>query len=266
MKTDFLNRIVADRKLAVAAARNKIPENRLREEAFRARSRRPFRERLARPGPFGINIIAEIKRASPSRGMILSDLDPVRYARYYERGGAAAISVLTEEIYFHGGVADLTAARAAVSLPVLRKDFIVSAYQLYESALLNADAVLLIVRILSRQQLQEYLDLCRRLQLETLVEVHSEKDIETASWAGAELIGINNRNLSSFKTDTQTAVRMKSLLQPQQVAVAASGIATRQDVEKNLQAGLWNFLIGESLVRAPDPENFLKTLMQPQTY
>jgi len=263
MQTDFLTRIIDAKKRAVAAAEKKVPENRLRDDAVRPRSRRPFKERFARPGPAGINIIAEIKRASPSRGMIRPDLDPVQYARAYERGGAAALSVLTEQVYFHGRDTDLTAARAATSLPVLRKDFIVSAYQLYESALLNADAVLLIVRILSGEQLQEYLDLCRRLQLDALVEVHSEKDLETAAWAEAELIGINNRNLSSFQTDIQTAVRIKSRMNPGQVAVAASGIATRQDIEKNLKVGIWNFLIGESLVRANDPENFLKSLMQP---
>ena len=262
MKTDFLTRIIEDKKLAIAAARKQIPENRLREDAMQPRDRRPFRKRFTRPGPRGINIIAEIKRASPSRGVILADLDPVQHARAYERGGAAALSVLTEQTYFHGSDIDLKSARAATSLPVLRKDFIVSAYQLYESALMNADAVLLIVRILSGQQLQEYLDLCRRLRLDALVEVHSEKDVETANGSGAELIGINNRNLSSFSTDIQTALRIKALLQPQQVAVAASGIATRLDVEKNLQAGIWNFLIGESLVRAADPEKHLKSLMQ----
>jgi len=262
MKTDFLTRIIEDKKLAVAAAKKKMPENRLREDAFQPRQRRPFRDRFTQPGPAGINVIAEIKRASPSKGVICPDLDPVQVARAYERGGAAALSILTEQTYFHGSVTDLTDARAATSLPVLRKDFIVSAYQLYESALLNADAVLLIVRVLSRQQLQEYLDLCRRLQLDALVEVHSETDIETANWSGAELIGINNRNLSSFRTDIQTAVRIKALLPPQQVVVAASGISTRLDIEKNLQAGIWNFLIGESLVRAQDPEKLLKTLMK----
>jgi len=263
MKTDFLSRIMEDKKLAVAAAKLKLPENRLRDDAFQPRQRRPFRECFTQPGPAGINIIAEIKRASPSKGIIRPDLDPVQYARAYERGGVAALSILTEQIYFHGSSTDLTSAREATSLPVLRKDFIISAYQLYESALLSADAVLLIVRILSRQQLQEYLDLCRRLQLDALVEVHSEKDLETAAWAEAELIGINNRNLSSFQTDIQTAVRIKSRMNPGQVAVAASGIATRQDIEKNLKVGIWNFLIGESLVRANDPENFLKSLMQP---
>lgn len=264
MQTDFLTRIIADKKQAVTAAKREMPENRVREDALRPRGRRPFFERFARPGPSGINIIAEIKRASPSKGVIRSDLNPAQYAQAYERGGAAAISVLTEQTYFHGSASDLTAAREATTLPVLRKDFIISAYQLYESAQMNADAVLLIVRILSRRQLQEYLDLCRRLQLDALVEVHSEKDVETANLSGAELIGINNRNLSSFKTDIRTAVRIKSLLQPQQVVVAASGIATRLDIEKNLQAGIWNFLIGERLVRARDPEKHLKRLMQPQ--
>jgi len=264
METDFLTRIVADKKRILKIAEKKLPENRLREAALlQPRDHRPFRERLLRPGPSGINIIAEIKRASPSKGLIRPDLEAAQYARAYERGGAAAISVLTEQNYFDGRDADLAAARAATALPVLRKDFIVSTYQLYESALLKADAILLIVRILSQSQLQECLDLCGRLQLDALVEVNSEKDIEIAARCGAQLIGINNRNLSSFRTDLSTALRLKSLLGREQTPVAASGIAGRPDIEKNLQAGIWNFLIGESLVRAPDPERFLQSLMDP---
>jgi indole-3-glycerol phosphate synthase len=262
MKKDFLTQIVADKKRAVAAAQKKIPESRLREEVARPRIRRPFFKTLAQPGPLGINIIAEIKRASPSKGAICSDLNPVHYARAYEQGGAAALSVLTEQTHFQGHPNDLTAARKAATLPVLRKDFLISTYQLYESAILNADAVLLIVRILSREQLRDYLSLCRELQMDALVEVYSEKDIETAAWAGAKLIGINNRNLSSFETDIQTAARMKSLLDPHQVAIAASGIQTRNDIENIQSSGIWNFLIGESLVRAQNPQVFLKTLLK----
>ena len=263
MKTDFLARIIADKKSSVAAAKRKVPESSLQEAAARPRQRRPFYKRLQQPGPSGINIIAEIKRASPSKGMIRNDLNPALLAQAYERGGAATLSILTEETYFKGSVHDLTAARAATSLPVLRKDFIVSTYQLYESAVIEADAVLLIVRILSHNQLQEYLDLCHQLRLDPLVEIHNERDLETASAAGAQFIGINNRDLSSFHTDLQTAVCIKSLLTPQQVAVAASGIATRKDIEKNLQVGIFNFLIGESLMKADDPEIFLKSMMKP---
>jgi len=260
-QSDFLSKIIATKKEAVAAAKAKLSENRL-AESVRPSVRRPFLQRLRRPGHAAVNVIAEIKRASPSKGVICADLDPERHARAYARGGAAALSVLTEDVYFHGSLADLAAARQATDLPVLRKDFIISSYQIYESALHNADAVLLIVRILSRRELKDYLDLCRALQLDALVEVHSEEDVETAVAAGAELIGINNRNLSSFDTDIGNALRLKSLLKPAQVAVAASGIASATDIEMNLRAGIFNFLIGESLVRAPDPENFLKMLLR----
>ncbi len=260
MGKDILSKIVARKKEEVAAARQQIPEQQLREQALTLRQRRPFMKRLEHPGPAGVNIIAEIKRASPSKGVICPDLDPNRYALQYEQGGAAALSVLTDQTFFQGSSHDLISARANTTLPVLRKDFLVSAYQFYESAVMKTDAVLLIVRILEPQQLKDYLDLCDELQLDALVEIHSEKDLETATRSGARLIGINNRNLKSFETDIEVSIRMRSLLEPYQIAVAASGIRSRSDIEKNQQAGIWNFLIGESLVRAPNPTTFLKAL------
>lgn len=260
MVKDILSKIVEDKKLEIAAAKQHIPESLLREKAFAFQKRRPFLKKLEQPGPFGINIIAEIKRASPSKGDIRSDLNPAVYADEYEKGGASAISVLTDQSHFKGSPEDLKIAREITTLPVLRKDFLISAYQIFESAVMQADAVLLIVRILDQQQLKDYLSLCNELKMDALVEVHSEADIEKAGFAGARLIGINNRNLQSFETDIEIAIRMKSLLNNDQIAVAASGIRTRKDIEKIRDSKIWNFLIGESLVRAEHPRDFLEFL------
>ena len=261
MKADFLSQIIDRKKQEVENARKVISEKNLAEAALRPRDRRPFFARLATSGPHGANIIAEIKRASPSRGDIRTDLDAGRLAKSYEKAGAAAISVLTEEAFFRARPDDLQTVRGAVSLPVLRKDFIISTYQVYETAAMGADAVLLIVRALSADMLRDLLDLCREVQLDALVEVHSEEEMEEATRAGARLIGINNRDLTSFKTDLQTSMRLARGIRDGQVAVAESGIRERSQVESLLAAGIWNFLIGESLVRAPDPEEFLGTLL-----
>jgi len=260
MANNFLKTIVETKKEEVASAKKKVPESTLREKIEKSREKRAFFDRLKQPGPSGINIIAEIKRASPSLGSIRPDLDASLYAKKYETGGAAAISVLTDQPYFQGSFEDLCLVRNAVSLPVLRKDFLISSYQLYESAVLGADAILLIVKILSEEQLCDYLMLSHELGLDALVEVNSANDLDTACRAGAELIGINNRNLSSFKTDRSTAMNLFSLLEPQQVAVAASGIRDRDDIEKNREFGITNFLIGESLVKAENPVELLSRL------
>jgi indole-3-glycerol phosphate synthase len=259
MKTDFLSKIVAQKKQEVEAAKKRIPEKQLIQDALTlSRTRRPFMGNLERPG---VNIIAEIKRASPSKGLICPKLDPAAYASDYEKGSAAALSVLTDTPYFQGSFEDFKTARAAVSLPVLRKDFLISSYQIYESLMLGADAILLIVRILSPEQLKDYLSLSKELNLDALVEVHSAEEIEAANFAGAKLVGINNRNLSSFETNIENAVNMVSLLNPDQIPVAESGIRGREDIETLQQAGIHNFLIGESLVRASDPQAFLKSLI-----
>ncbi len=258
---NILQQIVEHKKRQIAEAKNRLPENKLRGQALSRRERRPFFKGLELPQATGVNIIAEIKRASPSKGIIRSDLDAVKYASDYQMGGASALSVLTDSRYFKGSVHDLKKARKNTSLPVLRKDFIISSYQIYESLAMEADAVLLIVRILSSQQLKDYINLCAKIGMDVLVETHSEKEIETATMAGAKLIGINNRNLSSFKTNIETAARLASLLTPDQIAVAESGIKSREDIEKLMDAGIRNFLVGESLVRAPDAKVFLQTLL-----
>ena len=260
MGTDILGKIIETKREEIRRAKRAVPVDRLRQAVIPGVKRRPFFESLRTPGPSGVNIIAEIKRASPSKGPICLDLDAALQARRYETGGAAALSVLTDTPYFSGRHEDLIEARTATRLPVLRKEFIISAYQIYESVALGADAMLLIARILERTQLRDYLALCAELGLDALVEIHSETDLESASWAGARLIGINNRNLTSFATDIETAPRLVSLLDPGQIPIAASGIGSREDVERNLGAGIYNLLIGESLVRAEDPARFISTL------
>jgi indole-3-glycerol phosphate synthase len=258
---NILDRIVERKKEEVAEAKKRVPEAALRNAAADRNRRRPFMEALEQPGPNGANVIAEIKRASPSKGLICPDLMPEKYATTYEQGGASALSVLTDRSFFQGGPEDLKAARSAVSLPVLRKDFLISAYQIFESAAWEADAVLLITRILSRAQLKEYLDLAASVHLDVLVEVHTEADIEMACRAGARLIGINNRNLTSFQTDIQTAVQLVQKLAPDQIPVAESGIHSREDIDRLKASGIWNFLIGESIVRSKDPKAFIQKLL-----
>lgn len=260
MTIDFLKQIVADKQKEIAAAKRRLPEKELRERALLPRKRRNFFKRLESPGPSGINIIAEIKRASPSKGILAPHLDPVTYAKAYEHGGATALSVLTDNAHFMGCADDLEHARKATKLPVLRKDFLISSYQIFESSVMGADAVLLIVRILAKAQLKDYLDLCNEIHMDALVEIHSEQDLESAINANAKLIGINNRNLSSFETDLETTIRMASLLDSHQIAVAASGIQRRKDIEIITKSGIWNFLIGESIVKAKNPMAFLKSL------
>ncbi|MFO7709452.1 MAG: indole-3-glycerol phosphate synthase TrpC [Desulfobacterales bacterium] len=260
MATDILERIVAATRAQVDLARRRVPEKRLRAAAELRRDVRPFEAALRPPGPSGVNVIAEIKRASPSKGMIAAGLDPALLAADYAAGGAAALSVLTETEFFLGSAKDLAQARRACSLPVLRKDFIICPYQLYESAAMGADAVLLIVRILPERDLRRLIELAAGLGLASLVEVYSEQDLEAAGRAGAHLIGINNRNLSSFVTDLDHTLRLLPRLQPGQAAVAASGIRSRADVLRYRERGVYNFLIGESLVRSENPAGFLKWL------
>jgi len=263
MREDFLNKVVEQKKADIQAARKTRTEESLRREAEAREDRRPFIDRLTPTKARDINIIAEVKRASPSKGDIRMDLDAAQLAAAYERGGAAAVSVLTEPYWFKGSIADLQAARAAVSLPVLRKDFIFEPYQIYEAAVAGADAVLLIVALLGPAQLNEYLALCESIGLDALVEIHSPADLETAMGSEARLIGINNRNLRTLETDIRIAIRMAERLAPGQIPVAASGIRTRGDIETNMACGICSFLIGEHLVRADDPAGFLRELTAP---
>ncbi|MFP4159884.1 MAG: indole-3-glycerol phosphate synthase TrpC [Desulfobacterales bacterium] len=259
MAADILEKIVSHKKEHILDSQRRVSTGELRASAEKKGARRSLYGALEDSSR--VHVIAEIKRASPSKGDIRRDLDPALLAAAYEQGGASALSVLTDNPFFKGSLDDLVSAKKASSLPVLRKDFIISEYQVYEAAARGADAVLLIVRILSGQQLPDLMALCEELSLDALVEVHTQSDLENALKAGAVLIGINNRNLASFETDLSTATSMSASLGSGQIAVAASGISSRKDIEENLASGISRFLVGESLVRSNSPEGLLKELI-----
>jgi indole-3-glycerol phosphate synthase len=260
MARDFLTRIVEHKGHEISKARKKMSEAELAELARERTDFRPFFENLCRPDASGVNIIAEIKRASPSKGDISPHLDASLTAGHYQAGGAAAVSVLTDVSFFKGHLDDLRAARGACSLPILRKEFIISDYQVYESAAAGADAILLITRILRPDKLKQLYRLCRDLGMDALVEIHTTADTEVVADTGARLVGINNRNLSTFETDLSVAMDLVSRLAPGQIPVAASGISSPVDIQINRRAGIFNFLVGESIVRAADPVSFIQDL------
>ncbi len=209
----------------------------------------------------GIQLIAEVKRASPSKGPLNLDLNVTSLARAYEASGAAAISVLTEGGSFHGSLLDLHIARAAVGVPLLRKDFIVDPYQVWEARAWGADAVLLIVAILSAHELNNLLAECQCAGLEALVEVHDERELEQALAADAQIIGINNRDLRDFTVSLDVTERISPLVPAGRTLVSESGIRTRADVERLEGMGVKGVLVGETLVTAPDPATKIKELL-----
>ena len=217
-----------------------------------------FARAIAAPG---ISIIAEIKRASPSKGMIRSRLDVAATAAAYEKAGAAGVSVLTEERYFRGSLSDLREARAACSLPLLRKDFIIDPFQILEAAVNGADAVLLIVAALTGHELRTLYDEAVRMGLECLVEVHNGEELKRALEIEATLIGVNNRNLRTFKVGLDTTLNMIESVPSDRLVVSESGIRDRADVSLLAEAGVSAVLVGETLMRSPDPGKKLKELM-----
>jgi indole-3-glycerol phosphate synthase len=245
----MLNKIVAQKREEVKLRKQGVPLATLEERI--AQRKAPLDFAAALHGD-QVRLIAEVKRASPSRGILCPDFEPVTLATRYAQGGAAAISVLTEENYFGGSLDHLVAIREAIKLPLLRKDFIFDPYQVYETAAYGADALLLIVAILGQEQLSELLSLSRRLGLECLVEVHNQAEISRALASGAKVIGINNRNLRSFEVDINTTRRLRPLLPRGQIVVSESGIRTRQDIKKLGGWGVNAVLIGEALVTAGD--------------
>jgi indole-3-glycerol phosphate synthase len=209
-----------------------------------------------------VSIIAEIKRASPVKGVFKADLDSEKQAVAYKEGGATAISVLTDEQFFKGSVDDLRAARNAAGIPILRKDFVIDEYQLYEARVMLADAALLIVRILDKAQLRDYIALAKEeLKLATLVEVHTEKELDAALDAKATVIGINNRDLDTFKVTLETTAKLRAIIPPGPVVVSESGISTREDMVLLRQMYVDAALIGEELVKSADPTAKLKELL-----
>jgi indole-3-glycerol phosphate synthase len=208
----------------------------------------------------GIKIIAEVKKASPSKGVIRKDFKPVEIARTYEANGAAAISVLTEEKHFHGHIDYLREIKDAVSLPLLRKDFIFDEYQIYESRAAGADAILLIASILEGKEINEFIDLSRSLGMDCLVEVHDENELDKVLSTKAKIIGINNRDLKTFKTDVKNTLHLIPKIPNERIIVSESGINSYHDIDLLKRAGVHVFLVGEAIVREKDMGKKLKEL------
>ncbi len=255
----ILDEIVAARRRDVAAAKRETPHRELEASPLFAAPRRGFSAELRCRDR---SIVAEVKKASPSRGVIREDFDPTWIAARYADGGAAAVSVLTEERYFQGRPEYLAAVRQTVTLPLLRKDFIVDEYQVLEARAWGADAILLIVASLSDGELRGLLEAARLLELDALVEVHSEEEVERALACDVSLIGVNNRNLKTFETTLATAIGLAEHIPAPIHKVAESGIHTTADIARLSAAGFSSFLIGESLMRAGDPGVALATLLE----
>lgn len=253
---DILARIVEQKKAEVA---EKLEQRRSLEltAQFQTGQRRDFRAALLRRQPA---IIAEIKKASPSKGLLCADFNPGALARAYFAGGAAALSVLTDAKFFQGSLGDLKTARATAYLPVLRKDFTIDEIDVVEAAAAGADAVLLIAAILTAKDIERFRLAAERYRMAALVEVHDEADLDKALEAGATLIGVNNRDLRTFAVSLETAERLAARLPREAVRVAESGIHGRADVERLAAAGYHAFLVGEHLMTSGDPERALKEL------
>jgi len=261
---DILDTILAHKAGEVAAAKSQTPLAVMQAAARDAGAPRDFvgslRARIDAQRPA---VIAEIKKASPSKGVIRSDFDPAAIASSFAANGAACLSVLTDAKFFQGRGEYLAQARAASGLPVLRKDFVIDAYQIWEARALGADCVLLIVAALDEARVREFSAIARELRMATLVEVHDARELETAAAAGATLIGVNNRSLRSFDTRIETTLELLPQVPDGTLLVTESGIHTPQQVAMMRDRGVNAFLIGEALMRAPDPGAELARMIAP---
>ena len=242
----ILDEIYKYKLIEVYENKKRIPLNVIKENIKKSLSTRSLSAALKTD--VNISIIAEIKKASPSMGILRENFNPIEIARIYEANGASAISVLTDEKFFHGSLSYLTKVRSTVRLPVLRKDFIVDPYQIYEAREAGADAILLIAALLSKEQLQDFLLLASELEMDCLVEVHSENELKTVLQTNASIIGINNRDLKTFKTDLETTLRLRPLIPSGNIIVSESGIKSRKDIEVLLENGVNAVLVGETLM------------------
>jgi indole-3-glycerol phosphate synthase len=254
---DILARIVSRKKEELSAA--VVPANELRAIAESIHGeRRSFACALRGRKPA---IISEIKKASPSKGVLVQDFRPVELARQYETGGAAALSVLTDRDFFQGSLDDLKAARAASSIPVIRKDFTIAEYNVLEAAAGGADAILLIVAILDKQQLRAFRELAASFGMAALIEVHDRQELGRAIDSGAEIVGVNNRDLRTFKVSLDTSIQLAPQIPDSVIKVSESGIFNSADVQRLMNAGYDAFLVGEHLVRSRDAARALQELV-----
>jgi indole-3-glycerol phosphate synthase len=257
--TTFLEEIIRHKRQEVAERKQRVPVERLKETIQGLGRPRNFFGAVTGPGRFRVNLIAEVKKASPSAGVIRADFDAVKIAAAYEAAGASALSVLTDEKFFQGKLEYIRAVRERVKLPVLRKDFVIDPYQVYESRAAGADAMLLIAECLETSEMIDLQILATEMNLTVLIEVHDLDNLMRVRdhvigfpHRSYSLLGINNRDLRTFKTDLGTTLRMSELVEDRNVLVSESGIHTRQDLQKLAQAGIRAVLIGESLMRSDD--------------
>jgi indole-3-glycerol phosphate synthase len=254
---DILARIVAKKRENLASTRPPIDQWERQAEQARTR-RRDFCAALRSHTPA---IIAEVKKASPSRGLLAPDFDPVRTALQYEEGGAVALSVLTDEEFFQGSLRDLETARAAVALPVLRKDFTIAPEHVLEAAAHGADAILLIAAILTEKEMRDFREGAARFGMRALVEVHNSRELDAAIAAGSEIIGVNNRDLTTFEVTLETSLRLAEHMPQGVVRVSESGIHDARDIAMLGAAGFTAFLVGEHLMKSADPAAALRKLV-----
>ncbi len=260
-KPEILAKILAHKEKEIAEKQTRVTFDQMKEWSKEGDGKRPFEMLLRGAASAGkAGVIAEIKRASPSQGIIRKDFDPMAIARSYQFGGATCLSVLTDNEFFKGGGPILELARKACSLPVLRKDFIIDPYQIYESRVLGADCNLLIVAALDDEKLNSLYELSKEQNMDVLIEVHDEDELKRALTLKPTMLGINNRNLHSFDVDLQTTLRLKELISDDCLIVTESGIRTQEDIMMMQDNGINSFLVGEAFMRAPDPGVKLKEL------
>ena len=259
---NILHRIVQARLASVAHRKRVLPEVALKIAVEKkVAPPRDFAGALSRTG--GINIISELKKASPSRGVIRQEYAPAALAASLEEAGAAALSVLTEEDFFSGSLADLKEASRVTKIPILRKDFIVDPWQVWETRAAGADSFLLIAAILDESSLRELLDLGRSLKMEALVEVHSREELKRALGAGARIVGVNNRDLRDFQVHVETSLELAEAIPDDRIAVSESGLRSHNDLVRLQLAGFDAFLIGEQVMQSADPGTALRELREP---
>jgi len=246
----ILERIVAVKRTEIAAAKQSVPMRTLEE---RLRSVAPVRDFVGALRAKTPAVIAEIKKASPSRGVLRENFDPAAIARSYERAGAVCLSVLTDAQFFQGSLGDLGAARGSCALPVLRKDFVIDAYQVFEARAAGADCILLIAACLGKSEMRELERVAQRLGMAVLVEVHDADELDTALTLETPLIGVNNRNLKTFDTTLETTLELLPRIPRGRMVVTESGILSPADVHRMRNAGVRAFLVGEAFMRSPDP-------------
>lgn len=260
-QSSLLKRILSAKRTETHRARKAVSQQILMERLAGAPPVRPFRESIIRRRAYQIHLIAELKKASPLKGVLRAKFDPAALAKEFEASGASALSVLTDTRFFQGSVENLQQARSACGLPVLRKDFLVDEYQIYESRLMGADAILLIVRLLPQAKLKEMLSLAKNLSLAAITETHTAVEVKRALDAGADIIGVNTRDLDTFKTRFETAAEVRPKIPAGVISICESGVESPRQIETLRDLRYDAVLIGEALMRARQPRALIQELL-----